>query len=119
MKNVAIIVALLLGASGIAKLCGANGAAAGRIGIAAVFAFTSLSHFVKRDDMAAMIPASIPVRPAIVVLSGLLEAVLTVLVLIPTYSKAAGIALCVVLVFVTPVNVYAAIKKVDFGGHAA
>ena len=100
-------------------MCGADAKAAGRIGISAVFAFTALGHFVKRDEMAAMIPASMPARPAIVVLSGLLEAFLAVVVLIPTYSKAAGIALCVFLVLVTPVNVYAAITKVNFGGHAA
>jgi len=119
MKNIAIIVVLLLGASGIAKAFGADAKSAGLIGISAVFAFTALGHFVKRDEMAAMIPASISARTAIVVLSGLLEVFLAVVVLIPTYSKAAGIALCVFLVLVTPVNVYAAIKKVNFGGHAA
>lgn len=119
MKNVEIIVVLLFGGFGVARLFEADVAAAGRIGIAAVFAFTALGHFVKRDAMAAMLPASMPGRPAIIVLSGVLEAFLAVLVLMPTYSKAAGIALCIFLVLVTPVNVYAAIKKVDFGGHAA
>ena len=119
MKNVTIIVVLLLGGFGIARLFGADVAASGRIGIAAVFAFTALGHFVKRDEMATMLPASMPARPTIVVLSGVLEALLAVLVLLPAYSKLAGIALCVFLVVVTPVNVYAAIKKVDFGGHAA
>ena len=119
MKNIAIIVVLLLGAAGVAKLSGADAGTAGRIGIAAVFAFTALGHFVQRDAMAAMLPAALPARPAIVILSGLLEALLAILVLIPSYSRAAGIAICVFLVLVTPVNVHAAIKQVDFGGHAA
>jgi uncharacterized membrane protein len=119
MKNVTIIVVLLLGGFGVARLFGADVAAAGRIGIAAVFAFTALGHFVKRDEMATMLPPSMPARPAIIVISGGIEALLAVLILIPVFSKAAGIALCVFLVLVTPVNVYAAIKEVDFGGHAA
>ena len=55
---------------------------------------------------------------AVVVLSGVLEAGLAILILIPAYSKAAGILLCVFLVLVTPVNVYAAIKRIPFGGHS-
>jgi uncharacterized membrane protein len=119
MKNIAVILLLLLGVSGVARLFGVETIIAGRIGIAAVFAFTAVRHFVKRDEMAAMLPASMPFRPAIVILSGLLEAFLAILILIPAYSRAAGIALGVFLVLVTPVNVHAAIKKVNFGGHAA
>ena len=119
MKNVTIIVVLLFGGFGVARMFGADVAAAGRIGIAALFAFTAIGHFVKRDSMATMLPASVPARPAIIVLSGVLEAFLAVLVLLPACSKAAGIALCIFLVLVTPVNVYAAVKKADFGGHAA
>ena len=119
MKNVALIVLLLIGALGTAKLFGTNASTAGRIGIAAVFAFTALGHFVKRDEMAAMIPPSMPSRSAIVVLSGVLEALLAILLLVPSYSRTAGIAVCVFLVLVTPINVYAALKRVDFGGHAA
>ena len=118
MKNLAIIVALLVGASLVARACGAPPALAGRIGITAVFAFTALGHFLKHDDMTAMIPPSLPGRSAAVYLSGLLEALLAILVLAPVYAKAAGMALCIFLVLVTPVNVYAALKRVDFGGHA-
>jgi uncharacterized membrane protein len=119
MKNVAIIVGLLLAAFGIAKLCGANARLAGRIGIAALFAFTAIGHFVKRGEMAAMIPGWIPERVAIVLLSGVLEATLAVLVLFPAYAGAAGIALCIFLVLATPLNIYAAVEHVDFGGHVA
>jgi uncharacterized membrane protein len=92
---------------------------AGRVGIAAVFAFTALGHFVKRAEMVAMLPASMPARGAVVILSGVFEALLAILVLIPAYAKVAGIVLCIFLVLVTPVNVYAAIKRVDFGGHGS
>jgi uncharacterized membrane protein len=119
MKNVAVIVVLLIVASGVAKLLGANASTAGRIGMATVFAFTALGHFVKRDEMAAMIPPSMPSRPTLVIASGVFEALLAILLMVPSYSRTAGIAVCVFLVLVTPVNVYAALKRVDFGGHAA
>lgn len=119
MKNIAIILALLFCGFGLALICGAETALAGRIGLAAVFAFTALGHFVKRDAMAAMLPPSIPFRTALTVLSGLLEAALAVAVLIPASAKAAGFALCAFLLLVTPINLSAALRKVDFGGHAA
>ena len=119
MKNIALIVLLLIGASGAARLFGTTASTAGRVGLAAVFAFTALGHFVKRDEMAAMIPSSMPARSAIVVLSGMLEALLAFLLLVPSYSRTAGIAICVFLVLVTPINIYAALKRVEFGGHAA
>jgi len=119
MKNIAAILIILILSSGIAKLSGANASTAGRIGIAAVFAFTALGHFVKRDEMAAMLPSSIPSRPAIIIVSGVFEALLAILLLMPSYSKMAGIAVCAFLVLVTPVNVFAAIRRVNFGGHAA
>jgi len=119
MKNIAIILVLLLGSAGAAKLLGANANTAGRIGLAAVFGFTALGHFVRRDQMAAMIPPSVPSRAAIVVVSGLFEALLAVFLLVPSYSGMAGIVAGVFLVLVTPLNIYAALKRVDFGGHAA
>lgn len=119
MKNIVLMLAILLGASGVATLCGVDASLAGRIGIAAVFAFTAFGHFVKRDEMAAMIPPCLPWRTAIVVMSGFLEVFLAALVLLSNSAKPAGIALCTFLVVVTPLNIYAAVHKVDFGGHAA
>ena len=119
MKNVAVIMTLLLGAFGIAKAFGAESPLAGRVAIATVFAFTALGHFVKGDEMAAMLPASVPGRPAIILASGLLEFGLAILVLIPGYSKTAGMALCVFLVLVTPANIYGAIKRIALGGHVS
>ena len=69
--------------------------------------------------MAAMLPLSMPSRSAIVIVSGVFEALLAILLVVPSYSRTAGIAACAFLVLVAPVNVYAAVKRVDFGGHAA
>lgn len=119
MTNIAIIAGLLLAASGAARLFGATAGTAGRIGLAAVFVFTALGHFVKQHEMTAMLPAAVPGRTALVAASGVFEAVLAVLLLVPSWARRAGIAACVFLVLVTPVNIYAAFARVDFGGHAA
>jgi uncharacterized membrane protein len=118
MKNIIVILVLLLGAAGIARWCGADASLAGRIGLATVFAFTALGHFVKRDEMAAMLPATLPSKSDIVIVSVFFEAALATLVLPSAFSKAAGIAICVFLILVTPVNIHAAVKRVDFGSHA-
>jgi len=119
MKNIAIMLGLLLGAAGMARFLGADASLAGRIGIAAVFAFTAVGHLVKTDAMAAMLPSFVPARALLTLVSGVFEAALAILVLVPDYSRAAGVALCVFLVLVTPLNVYAAIQRIDFGGHVA
>lgn len=119
MTNIVIILVLLFGAFLIAKRAGANSSLAGRSGIAAVFAFTALGHFLKSDEMLQMIPPSFPAGRAAVLLSGLLEALLAIGVIAPRSARAAGIAICVFLVAVAPFNIYAAIHEVNFGGHGA
>lgn len=118
-KNVAIMVGLLLGTAGIARLVGVEATLAGRIGIVAVFALTAIGPWGKSDEIAATHPAWTPARPKIVVLSGWLELALAILVLVPAHVKIAGGALCIFLGLVSPVNVHAAIKRIDFGGHRA
>jgi uncharacterized membrane protein len=118
MRNIATILGLLFGGFAVALLCGAKHSRAGVVGISAVFAATALGHFVKRDQMAAMLPANIPARSAMVTLSGLLELALALGVLFSPTAKAAGLAICGFLVLVTPLNIYSALNRVDFGGHA-
>ncbi len=118
MKNVAIMVGLLLGGFGLACWGGFDRAKAGQIAIAVVFAFTALGHFVKQEEMMAMLPPTLPARRAAVVLSGGLELLLAIGVVLPAFTKPVGLMICAFLVIVTPVNIYSALKRVDFGGHA-
>ena len=73
MKNVVIIACLLFGAFLVAVLCGADQAFAGRVGISAVFFFTALGHFAKPDEMMHMLPAGVPQRRLVILVSGLFE----------------------------------------------
>lgn len=119
MTNIAAILLLLIGGFAIAQLSGAPYDRSGQIGLAAVFAFTGLGHFFKRDAMMSMLPPALPARRAMVVLSGAFEIILAIGVLLPACTKFAGLCLCVFLVLVAPINVYSAVEHVEFGGHAA
>jgi uncharacterized membrane protein len=78
-----------------------------------------VGHFIKQEEMIAMLPPSLPARRAAVILSGVLELVLALGVLLPSLTRVAGIGICVFLVLVAPVNIHAALKRVNFGGHGA
>jgi uncharacterized membrane protein len=94
-------------------------AARGRISLAALFLFTGMGHFVKTGEMVAMLPAWAPARVGIVYLTGLLEWTGAVGLLVPRFSRAAGICLVVFMVMGFPANVYAAWRYVEMGGHGA
>jgi hypothetical protein len=81
MKNVVIIACLLFGAFLVAVLCGADQTFASRVGISAVFFFTALGHFAKPDGMMHMLPAGVPQRRLVILLSGIFELVLATAVL--------------------------------------
>jgi uncharacterized membrane protein len=119
MKNVLAIVGLLLGGFGVALSVGAPCAKAAQTGVAAVFTLTAVGHFVKVEEMMAMLPPTVPGRRTIVILSGFLELLFAVGILLPELVRPTGLAICVFLVVVAPVNVYSALRRVDFGGHAA
>ena len=91
----------------------------GRIGVALVFAFTGVGHFIKTSAMIQMLPASVPMRVPIVYASGVFELLASVAILIPSASRQTGILLCIFLLLILPSNIYAAVQRVDFGGHGA
>ena len=91
----------------------------GRIGVALVFVFTGIGHFIKTSAMTQMLPAWVPMRVPIVYASGVFELLASVAILIPSASRQTGIILCIFLLLILPSNIYAAVQRVDFGGHGA
>ncbi len=90
----------------------------GRISLALVFVFTGLGHFVQTESMAQMLPTWVPMRVEIIYLTGILELAAAVGLLIPRFSRLAGICLMAFLVLVLPANIHAAIHRVEIGGHS-
>src|SRR5262245_29612819 len=91
----------------------------GRIGVAMVFAFTAVGHFIKTSAMTQMLPSWLPARVAVICVTGIFELVAAVAILVPSVSRQTGIVLCIFLLLILPSNVYAAFQRVDFGGHTA
>lgn len=124
--SLGILVAILVGVSGLAALAGLvfpglgiDGPRAARIGLAAVFLFTGIGHFVKTREMAEMLPPRVPWRLPIIRATGVLELAFAAGLLVPSLTRTAGLAVIAFLVLVFPANVSAAMRRVDFGGHGA
>lgn len=90
-----------------------------RVGLSLFFLFTSVGHFIRTDEMAAMLPPAIPYRIELIYLTGVLELLGALGVWIPGLMRLTGVCLILMLVGILPANIYSAINHVEFGGHAA
>lgn len=93
-----------------------RGAAA--LGLAILFIFTGIGHFIQTEPMAQMLPPWFPERTFLVYLTGGLEFTIAVGFLVPKSRRFTGWVAAVVLVFFFPANIYAAINHIPMGGHA-
>lgn len=91
----------------------------GRLSLSLLFLVTGATHFVQTDDLAQMLPAFIPLRIELVYLTGVLEILGAVGLLIPRLAHLTAAALVLFLLAVLPANIYAAFASVEVGGHAA
>jgi len=89
----------------------------GRISLALLLGFTGLGHFVRTGEMAGMLPAWVPARESLVHVTGFLEWAGALGLLVPRVSRIAGICLILFLAAVFPANIYAALHRVEMGGH--
>ena len=78
----------------------------GRWALAALFVAGGVGHFVATDVYIRIMPPYLPYHRALVLLSGVVEVVLGVLLLVPTTSRLAAWGLIALLVAVFPANVF-------------
>ena len=119
MRNIILILAfLLVPFFGLAPF-GVAEVSRGRIATTCVFLFTGIGHFMQSKPMSAMIPLQVPkpLRLPIIYASGVFEIMAAIGVLVPGWSRAVGILLCLFLVGILPANIDAALRRVPFGGH--
>ncbi|HET6669968.1 MAG TPA: DoxX family protein [Pyrinomonadaceae bacterium] len=90
-----------------------------RVGLSLFFIFTAIGHFIKTEEMAAMVPPSIPYRIELIYLTGVFELLGAIGVWIPRLTRLTGFFLILMLTGLLPANIYSAINRVDFGGHGA
>src|SRR5215468_4211431 len=119
MVNVTIIFGLLVVPCLIAYLFHShNLTLAGPVGVCLVFLFGALGHFFKTDSMISMLPPSVPVRRAVIYLSGVLEIVFAIAVVSLPNPAYLGWMIILYLIAIFPSNVYAATHRIPFGGHS-
>jgi uncharacterized membrane protein len=85
-----------------------------RIGMCSMLLFTSIGHFAFTKGMAMMIPPIIPYKTEIIYITGILEIVLGIFLLIPQFSMFSGWTLIVLFVSLLPSNIYASINHIDY-----
>ena len=88
-----------------------------RVGLSIFFIFTSISHFIKAEEMSAMLPRFVSYRIQIIYLTGVLEILGAVGVWIPPLMTLTRFCLILMLIAFLPANIYSAMNHVDFGGH--
>ena len=90
-----------------------------KVGLSLFFGFTAVGHFIRTEEMSAMLPLSVPYRLEIVYLTGILELLGAIGVWLPGLTRLTGICLIVMLIAFLPANIYSALHHVDFGGHGS
>ena len=114
------LVARLIGATGL-WLSADSGTGALRIALAAMFVFTAVSHFDPRTrpDLVRMVPASLPAPALLVSITGVLELLGAIGLMVPRGLPAAAYGLIALLVAMFPANVHAAREGLVIAGRRA
>ena len=86
---------------------------AGNLAMFLTLCFTALGHILFVRGMSMMIPPFIPFKTAMVYITGLLEIILGLALLFPSFRKTAGWSLIVFFILILPSNVYQALHHID------
>ncbi|MGH3594495.1 MAG: DoxX family protein [Mycobacterium sp.] len=80
------------------------------VGLAAMFVLTGVAHFVPplRGDLIAIVPPRLPARGLLVTVTGVLEFLGAVGLLLPATRVPAAVCLLLLMVGMFPANIYAA-----------
>lgn len=87
-----------------------------RLAIALMFTFTAMAHWGKRrPNLIKMVPPTLPNPALIVTVTGILEIIGSIGLLIPITSRIASICLALLLIVMFPANMRAAKKSIKIG----
>ena len=114
MKPLIVLIAVFVLCLGITALIGsAEINLSGRIAMSAMLSFTAMGHFKFPGGMAMMIPPVIPAKKQIVLITGVIEVLAAVGLLVAPTIKITGILLIIFFLLILPPNIYAAAQKVN------
>ncbi|MRX40304.1 hypothetical protein GJU43_13535 [Flavobacterium sp. LC2016-23] len=87
---------------------------AGRIAMCIMMVFTAVGHFIYAKGMIMMLPDFFPLKRELVFITGILEILMGIGLLIPNTKMYCGWILIVFLLLVLPANINGALKNIDF-----
>ena len=85
-----------------------------KIAMSIMLCFTAIGHFAFTKGMTLMLPSFIPWREPIIYVTGVLEILLAIGLLIPKYSVWSAYLLIGFFVLMLPANIYASIHKINY-----
>ena len=86
----------------------------GRIAMAVMLVFTAIGHFAFTKGMTMMLPDFIPFKPEVIYLTGVVEIIAAIGLLIPATKVWTGWALIIFFILLLPGNIKAAIDHIDY-----
>ncbi|RRN76726.1 hypothetical protein EIM50_23230 [Pseudoxanthomonas sp. SGD-10] len=89
-------------------------ALSGRIAMSVMLVFTSVAHFVFTEGMVMMLPGFIPFEKELVYLTGVIELLAGITLMLPSLRITTAWLLIVFFILVLPANIYAAVNHVDY-----
>ncbi|MCG5435031.1 DoxX family protein [Micromonospora foliorum] len=119
------LIALIVGTA-LARLTGLAGVSALdgwipalRVGLAVMFTLTAVAHFAgqRRADLIAMVPPRLPRPDLLVTVTGALELVGAVGLLVPATARVAAAGLGLLMLAMFPANVSAARRELTLAGR--
>jgi uncharacterized membrane protein len=91
-----------------------------RWSVASMFLVTASAHFnALRPDLVRMVPAWVPWPESVVTMTGVLEVLGAIGLVVPATARAASVGLTALLVAMFPANVHAALAGIDLGARPA
>ena len=88
----------------------------GRASLAATLIVTGIAHFTSTDVLVETMPEFIPWKREIVYLTGVIEFLAVLGLLVGRLSKITAVSLIIFFVAILPANIIGSLKQVDFGG---
>ena len=85
----------------------------GRMAMGSMLVFTGIAHFAFTDGMAAMFPSWVPFKTELIYITGIIEILGAIGLLIHQYVRVTGIGLIFFLILALPANIYAAVNHID------
>lgn len=86
----------------------------GRLSFAIMLIFTAIGHFVFTNGMSKMVPNFIPNKTFFVYITGILEILFAIGLLVPKFQKNTTIAIVIFLILMLPANIKATLTNLNY-----